>query len=148
MLGLFAAISTAIALVTIFAIGKLIDKEKGRALLNFGAISNGLLHLVRPFVSLPAQALAVNIANEPLTAMYRMPFLKGRYDASDSVPGYRITYFMLIEFFISWANIIFWAILAGLATYVGDKPALQVSFIIGALMSFIITQQRFAALHK
>lgn len=145
-LGLLASVSTIVALATVFVIGKLIDANKGRRLLNAGAISNAMLHLLRPFVTAPAQALAVNIINEPLTSMYRMPFLKGRYDASDSVPGYRITYFMLVELFISVANMFFWALLVIVSAHYGDEIALQSAFIIAAIMSLIITKQKFAAL--
>ena len=148
VLGALVAVSTATAFVSVYIIGKLIDKNRGRAMLNFGAIANSIVHLFRPFVALPVQALTVNVVDEPLTAMYRMPFLKGRYDASDSVPGYRITYFMIVEFFVSWSNVLFWALLAVLSVSFGGKPALQISFVIGAILSLLITQQRFAALRK
>lgn len=146
LLGIFAAISTAITFIAVFLIGRLIDDNKGRKLLNFGAIANGILHFIRPFVAAPIQALTVSIINDPLTAMYRMPFMKGRFDAADSVPGYRITYFLLVELFVSWSNVIFWSVMTIIALYFNGRAALQIAFIIAGIMSFLITKQRFAAL--
>ncbi|MFO0882140.1 MAG: hypothetical protein U0491_01705 [Candidatus Saccharimonadales bacterium] len=145
-LGLLTAISTAVAFLAIFAIGKLIDDNHGKLLLNIGAYANAVLHIARIFVVTPIQALFVNLINEPLTAMYRMPFLKGRYDAADSVPGYRITYFMLIDMFLTVGNVIFWGTMMVIATTISDKTALQFAFVMGAFLSILITKQKFAAL--
>lgn len=147
-LGLLAAIATAVALVAIYSIGKLIDDDEGRMLLNVGAVSNAILHLFRPFVGAPVQALAVSLANEPLTSMYRMPFLKGLYDAADSVPGYRIVYFMILEISSAIACFAFWAVLAFASARFGDEIALKSTFIIGAIASLLITRQKFAALRQ
>lgn len=146
VLGALTAVSTALALVTIFAIGKLIDKNHGKRLLNIGAYSNALLHLIRPFVATPLAALGVSIINEPATAMYRMPFMKGKFDASDSVPGYRIVYFMLSEIITAIGNIFFWGLLIIALSIAGDKLALQITFVVGAILSICITRQRFTAL--
>lgn len=145
-IGLLASISTVAALLAAFAIGKLIDEHKGKMLLNTGALANAVVHLFRPFVSSVGQALAVNIANEPLTVMYRMPFLKGKYDASDHVPGYRIVYYMLSDMHTATANLFFWVLMFVATTALNDKLALQIAFIIGAIMSVLLTKQRYAAL--
>ncbi len=146
VLGILTAVSTAFALLVVYVIGKLIDDRKGGLLLNVGAIGNAILHLFRPFVGSVSQALAINLMNEPLTAMYRMPFLKGRFDDADNVPGYRIVYFMIIEFHIAIAASIFWLSMFVIATSWSDKGALQVAFVVGAVMSLIITKQKFSAL--
>jgi MFS family permease len=147
-LGILTAISTAVAIFAVFTIGRLIDKDKGRQLLNIGAVINAVVHLFRPFVGSPIQALAVNLVNEPATAMYRMPFLKGRYDESDSAPGYRIVYFMIIEYVVAVVNIFLWGSIVIMSIFFTDERALQVSFIIGAIASLLITKQRFAALRN
>lgn len=146
VLGLLTAVSTGVALLAIMAIGKLIDKNQGKRLLNIGAYTNAVIHLFRPFVTSPLGALGIGLINEPVTAMYRMPFIKGRYDASDSVPGYRIVYFMLLEWVNAVGNVIFWGSLT-IALLIGpEKLALQGTFILAALLSIAITRQRFAAL--
>lgn len=146
VLGILTAVSTAVALVAILAIGKLIDKQYGKRLLNVGAYINAGLHLLRPFVTTAGQAFGISLINEPVTAMYRMPFMKGRFDASDSVPGYRIVYFMLVEWVNAVGNIIFWAIVVTMLAFWPDKLAFQATFVIGAILSICITRQRFAAL--
>ncbi len=146
VLGVLTAVSTAIALVTIMAIGKLIDKQYGKRLLNIGAYTNAALHLLRPFVGSPMQAFGISVINEPVTAMYRMPFMKGRFDASDSVPGYRIVYFMLVEWVNAVGNVIFWTLVIAMLALWPDKLALQATFVIGAVLSIVITRQRFSAL--
>lgn len=148
VLGTLTAISTFLSFFVIYTIGRLIDKSRGKVLLDTGAYSNAVLHLFRPFVSSISQAFAVNLANEPITAMYRMPFLKGFFDASDSVPGYRITYFMIADFFVAGANVIFWALLFMISININGKFALQVSFVIAAIMSIVVTRQRFTALTR
>ena len=145
-LGLLASVSTASAIIAVYIIGKLIDDSKGRKILNIGAIGNAILHAIRPLVNTPLQAFGINILNEPLTAMYRMPFLKGMYDASDSVPGYRVAYFMLYEWGIATVNVAFWSIVYMLLAVTSDKLTLQITFIIAAVCSLLITKQKFNAL--
>lgn len=145
-LGTIAAISTATALIAVVIIGKLIDEQQGRRLLNTGAWLNAGIHMLRPFVVTPLQVLGISIINEPVTAMYRMPFMKGKFDASDSVPGYRIVYFAITESISSFANVIFWSGLTALLILGPDKLAFQVAFVVGAILSLCITKQRFSAL--
>jgi hypothetical protein len=146
ILGVLTAVSTCVAFLAITAIGKLIDKNQGKRLLNLGAYTNAAVHLFRPFVSSALGALGIGLINEPVTAMYRMPFMKGRFDASDSVPGYRIAYFMLLEWVNSIGSVMFWGLLT-IALLIGpEKLVLQCTFVVGAICSVLITRQRFAAL--
>jgi MFS family permease len=145
-IGALASVSTIAALVTAYIIGKMIDDNKGKLLLNIGAYANAVIHLLRIFVSTIGQAFAINLANEPLTTMYRMPFLKGVYDASDSVPGYRIIYYMISDMHGAVGNILFWSFIYIASSNLSDKLTLQLVFIIGAIMSIVITRQKFAAL--
>ena len=145
-LGILVATSTVTSFLTVYIIGKLIDNNRGRLLLNTGGIANAVVHLFRPFVANIGQAFAVNLINEPITSMYKMPFLKGKYDASDHVPGYRIVYYMITEMCSAVFNIIFWVILYITSTTFNDKIALQATFIIGAIMSIILTFQKYQAL--
>lgn len=145
-LGLLVATSTVASFLAVYVIGKLIDSHKGKLLLNTGAITNAIVHLFRPFVGNISQAFAVNLINEPVTSMYKMPFLKGKYDESDRVPGYRIVYYMISEMSAAIFNIIFWIILYILSNILNDKISLQLTFIIGAIMSIIITFQKYRAL--
>lgn len=146
VLGALASISTLMAIVSAYSIGKLVDKERGGFLLNVGATINAAVLFCKPFVGSILGIFAINMVREPAAAMYKIPFIKGRYDEADSLPGYRIIYFMYVEMAIAFANILIWGIVAAVSYYVDAKIALQIAFMIGALMSLSLTQQRFAAL--
>lgn len=147
-LGLLASVSTAVALIAIYAIGKLVDEQKGRLLLNLGAISNAILHLFRPFVTGIGQILGVNMINEPITVAYRLPFMKGRFDAADQVVGYRAVYFMVVDMFQSVGNAAVWLLLWVISVWQGPIFALKLSFIIAAIASLLIMSQRFSSLRR
>ena len=146
-IGLLVSIGTAASLVAIYLIGKKIDDHKGGILFKTGVIINSFIHLVRPFVVTPIQAISVSLLNEPVSASYQMPYMKGLYDASDSVPGYRIVYLTLIDNFRMLGLLLFWggAFIASLFI-TNDISILKAMFIVGAVASLGILSQRFAAL--
>lgn len=147
--GLLVSLSTASALIAFYLIGKLIDDKKGGLLLKVGAISNAVVHLIRPFVTVPMQALTIGVINEPMTASYRMPYIKGYYDASDSVPGYRIVYIVVFDIVRMIGLFVFWTIAYILAKIISDDIlVLQVLFIFGAIASLGVLFQRFPALKQ
>lgn len=147
-LGLVAAISTAVSLLFIQAIGRIIDRSKGRGLMRLSLSLNSLLHLSRLFISTPLGFLGVNLANEPLMAGSRMPYMKGLYDAADSLPGYRIAYLTSISIVDSIARLLLWVgVWIGLAFF-GGQVVLQATFILAAICSFGVMAERFEALNE
>lgn len=147
-LGLLTSISTAVALIAIYSIGKLVDEKKGVMLLRVGTICNALLHLFRPFVTGVGQILGVNLVNEPVTASYRMPFMKGRYDAADQVVGYRALYFMFVDILQSIGNAAVWALLWLISVFYDPVFALKFSFFIAAAASLMIMTEKFTSLRR
>lgn len=145
-LGILTSVSTAVALLAIYTIGKLVDEHKGGMLLKLGCICNAILHLFRPFVTGVGQILGINIINEPVTVAYRLPFLKGRFDAADQIVGYRALYFMITDMFAAAGNTVLWFFLWAATAINGAQWALKSSFFIAALCSLAIMTQRFAAL--
>ncbi len=147
IVGLLTSVGTAMALLTFYLIGKLIDDKKGGLLLKVGVFVNSIMHILRIFVTTPIQALLVSIVNEPVTASYRMPFAKGLYDAADSVTGYRIVYITLFDSFRMFGLLIFWSVAFVTSLFIHDeKVLLQTLFVYGAISSLGILTQRFAAL--
>jgi len=147
-LGLIAALSTGFSLLVIRKIGHLIDKRRGRELLHVSLVMNAFIHLARPLAQSTASVLSINMANEPVTAGYRMPYTKGVYDAADSVPGYRIAYLASMSFVDSVARLSLWV-----GVYIGlyffeAKSTLQVTFLIAAVCSFGVIVERFKALDQ
>lgn len=146
LLGVLASVGTVLAMLSAYAIGKIVDNNKGRQLLNLGATINAGILLIKPFITTTIGAFFINIVREPVSVMYKIPFMKGRYDEADSVPGYRIVYFMYIELAIAFANIVIWGSVVIISLTVDGKVALQAAFVAGAVMSLLLTKQKFAAL--
>jgi hypothetical protein len=147
-LGLVAALSTGASLFFIQAIGRMIDRSKGRGLMRLSLSLNSLLHLSRLFISTPLGYLGVNLANEPLTAGYRMPYMKGFYDAADSLPGYRIAYLTSVSVLDSIARFVLWLSIWLALSFFSGQVVLQATFILAAICSFGVMTERFEALNE
>lgn len=146
ILGFLTAISTLVALIAIYSIGRLIDDRRGGVLLKTGVIANAVLHLFRPFANSFGFILGINIANEPITAAYRIPYEKGRYDAADSIIGYRIVYFSLINIVAGVASALFFFSIWLSTFFFNTISILQACFVIGSFASLVVLSQRFLAL--
>ena len=147
-LGILSSISVIVSVVSALLIGKLIDKRRGRPLLRVSAVLNALLHLTRPLVKSYGVAIGVNIANESVTAGYRMPYFKGVYDAADDLPGYRIVYIASLELFSSLLKGVMYIMLVLLSTVISGYQVLVIVFIVGALASLVIMTERYKALSR
>ena len=146
-LGIVTSASVIVAFFAAKSIGSIIDDKKGRKMLHTGVILNAALHVFRPFVSSFPVTLIINMVNEIVTPMYRMPFIKGMYDAADDLPGRRIVYMAAMEATSTFARAIFFCSAAGIAFVAGPKNALVACFIIGAVASMLIATERFRALN-
>lgn len=145
-LGAIAALSTLSSIVLSRAIGGVIDNRKGRELLKIGVIINALLHFARPFTGSLAMAATVNVANEPITASYRMPLIKGLFDAADSLPGYRIAYLSAISVVDSASRLVFWIVVWLAMNVYTDKSVLMATFVFAGICSIGILSERYEAL--
>lgn len=145
-LGVLLSTSFLVSIIAARLIGRRIDQNKGRRLLRQNAILNAGIHLLRPFVSSYGSALAINVANEAVTVGYRMPFVKGMYDAADDLPGHRIVYFASMEFVASVVKGVLWWSLVLLSSITSSRTLFMVGFLIAALASLLITSENFKAL--
>lgn len=145
-LGAIATLSTLSCMVLSRSIGSMIDDKKGRNLLEVGVIINAFLHFLRPFVNSVLGVLGVNIINEPITAMYRMPYIKGYYDAADSLPGYRIAYLASMSAVETTARLIFWITVWLLMHHFSEKGVLVTTFFVAGVCSLGILSEKFEAL--
>lgn len=147
-LGTLSAIGVLAGIISAKLIGRLSDSTLARPIMHAAACMNAGTYLVRPFVSNLGGVLAVNVANETVTAGYRMPFMKGIYAAADDLPGYRIVYISSLEASGSIAKCTVWFFLAILATTLDLKTVLIVGFMIAAIASLGITKERFAIYNR
>lgn len=145
-LGVMASASFLVSIFAARAIGQFIDRKKGRQLLRISAVASAVLHLVRPFAGNYPAAFGVNVLSDIAVPGYRIPYLKGMFDAADEQPGYRIVYLSSMEMFgslikgtISWLLVL-------LAFNFEPRPVMVAGFIGASFMSLLIVLERFKAL--
>jgi len=147
-LGVIVAASTFSAIFFSRFLGSLIDNQQGGALLKAGIWANALLHLFRPFATTTVHAAGINLINEPVSAMYKMPYIKGMYDRADSLEGYRIAYLTSMAYAEGIARLMLWSTLFALSYFVSDYTVFVSAFFLGALFSIMISLQRYPALTR
>lgn len=146
-LGFLASASVVASMAAAYFIGKLIDGHRGRQLLRFGAISNAVLYLFRPFITLYPGALLVNIIREGTNVSYDLPYTKGMYDAVDSMPEHRAAYFVVMEMVDSITKAAMWTLFAVLTTMMSNYSVIVIGFVLAAICSTLIMVERFQALN-
>jgi hypothetical protein len=147
-IGILSAAGVFVSLFTTSAIGAVIDAKKGRMLLRYGVIINTINHLVRIFAQQFWAVFTINMVNEAATPAYRMPFIKGWYDASDDLEGLRIVYLTTMEAVGDIAKATFWAALFLLSRVWSTRSLIGFGFIVGAIASLLIATETFPALGK
>lgn len=145
-LGILWSVSILIAILVTHIIGGAIDKHKGRKLLRYSATINSSLHILRPLITTYPLAFLTNIANDSVTVGYRLPYIKGLYDAADDLPGYRIVYLTSIELVNSLSKATMWWFLVILAGVLQSRMLFVAGFMIAAFASLLIMTERFKAL--
>lgn len=147
-IGTLASIGFFTSLVAAYMAGKLVDTKRGGLLLKASSIANGFVYGLRPFVQSVAGVLGINVMNDTLTVSYRIPYIKGLYDAADQHPGLRIVYLSSIEAFGSLIKFVAWLQLYILSLALSDYQVIVVGFIIAGACSMLINTQQFSALKR
>lgn len=145
--GFLSTVAIISGILAAYAIGKTIDNKKGRALLRVSAITNSLIHLIRPFITTFSGAFMVTVSNDVVTTGYRMPYQKGWYDAADDLPGYRIAYIASVEWFSSLFKGLAWWFLLLITAFFSDYTVVCIGFFIASIASLLIMTERFKALN-
>jgi MFS family permease len=147
-IGLLSGIALGVSVFSALMFGKFVDNKKGYYLLRFGTIINTGGLLLRSFITTAGGAVAVSMLSEPLSLAYKIPLVKGYYDAADSEEGYRIVYLTVGEIVSAVAKAMFFAGLF-VACFVFDPSlVLKYSFIIAGFLSLGMLVQRFPALKR
>lgn len=95
-IGVFSALTIAVALLASYVFGRLTDRNEGGALLKVSVLANSAVHLIRSSVMNPLGIIMVNAANDAASTGYSIAFTKGMFDMADRA-GARCTYLMCIE---------------------------------------------------
>lgn len=142
-LGALSAVTVFVGLFASHAYGVLIDRKRGRELLQYTSIAKAVTHLLRPFVGTPLAAGLVNALNEGVAAGYAMAFMRGMFDLADR-SGHRIVYLLLIEMAFSLGGALICLILYVSLSLLGDSHlALAVTFYGAGLLMLVVPTARF-----
>lgn len=144
--GLVVSVGTIAAILSARAIGHLVDRRKGRVLLRSAVNGILVINMTRPFVGSFGGAALINIAESAVISGYKLPYTKGMYDRADSLPGYRVAYLVMVEVFGDLGKLAAWLVAFGVSLALPDVLALQVCFVLGALVSLLIKTERFPAI--
>jgi hypothetical protein len=145
-IGGVASLSVFVAIIVAVPLGKLLDNQKGKLMIKYGTVANSVVHMGRLFVNGVPGAIAVASANEPVTLVYKMAYLKGYYDSADDHPGYRIVYLTIHEIIGDSARASFWFILAAISLFATPYVTCAIGFGVAAVASLLIRTERFKAL--
>lgn len=135
------------ALGASYAYGKLIDRQKGKQLLQLGVLFNSITHFARPFINTPAGVASLNVANEAATTGYVMAYNRGFFDSAD-VSGHRILFVGLNELIACFGAAIGALTLALILQFVGEVRGMEYLFIITAGVVLLILTARFPLYRK
>lgn len=147
-IGLVTSLGVVAAILSAHLIGKIIDSDKGGALLIWSTFANAVLHAIRPLAQGFGGVLMVNVGNETITTGYKLPYTKGLYSRADDLPGFRIVYLVVIEMIGDLGKASAWLLVWGLCFFVDPITAMWTSFLIIALPSLLIAAQNFPALKR
>lgn len=147
-IGTVVSLSVVAAIVIALPLGKLVDNQKGRKLLNYGVNTNSLVHLSRLATGGFIGAAIISALKEPTTLLYRIAFSKGFYDKADDFGDGRISYIAQNEMIAHGLCAIFWASLAIASMYVSPYVVCAIGFILAAILSQLIRLQQFPALRE
>lgn len=140
-IGAIAALTTALSIIVANMVGKRVDKKQGKKLRNRSVVINAVIHGLRPFVITPFGAIAISLANDPVTIMYRMPFIKQFYDTADSLPGYRIAFIAASESIAAILRFLVWGAMFVLSLYIDPITAIKCGFFTAVIFSLGIALQ-------
>ncbi len=140
-IGVITALSTAVSIIMAKTVGVLVDKKQGRRLLYRGIAVNSIVHAIRPFVTAPLGAISVSLVNDPVTIMYRMPFIKQFYDTADSLPGHRIAFIAVSESFSAALRLVVWGGMYILSMHIDPITAIKCGFFAAVFLSMGIALQ-------
>lgn len=140
-LGGLASLGVFVSMIAAWTFGMVIDRRKGDVLLTIGTVLKAVIHLFRPFATVPAGVVATNIAAETATSAYNMPFMRVIFDTADS-SGYRITYLMYIEMALNFGAAAMCGVLVLLTMVTEPRHALELLFVVAAVVQLLLLLSR------
>ena len=145
--GLLTSVVLVVAIFASYTYGKIIDRNKGKQLMNAATVMNAITHLVRPFVQTTVPVAGLNAANELATTGYLLPYTRAVFDNAD-ISGARVTYLGFTEVIANIGAALGAVILGFLLLVFESQTAFQAFFFVGAAVSLLILTARFPLYKK
>jgi MFS family permease len=145
--GILMSVVLFAALGASYAYGRLIDRRRGKDLLQLATIANALTHFARPLIGSPVAIAVLNVANEAATTGYAMAYTRGVFDNAD-LSGRRVTYIGINEGIANLGAALAAATLAVLVLFVSEARAMEYFFYIAAGVVLLIATARFPLYRK
>lgn len=145
--GMLVSVVFIVAIFASYTYGRIIDRDKGKELMQAATIMNAITHTLRPFIQTTIPVAGLNAGNELATTGYTLPYTRAVFDNAD-LSGARVTYLGLVEV-ISNVGAACGTILLGiLLLAVEQRFAFQSFFFIGAAVSLLVLTARFPLYKK
>lgn len=145
--GLLTSVVLVVAIFASYTYGKIIDRNKGKQLMNAATVMNAITHLVRPFIQTTVPVAGLNAANELATTGYLLPYTRAVFDNAD-ISGARVTYLGFTEVIANIGAALGAVILGFLLLVFESQTAFQAFFFVGAAVSLLILTARFPLYKK
>ncbi len=146
--GVFFSISFIASMLASKAVGYIVDRRRGEALLRLGVLAGISINLARPMVSTPLGVGLTNAVNEASVSAYTLPTVRAQYDMADNLPGYRVAYFSLLSTAYCLGASLTALATAGLVWWLGDINGLKAAFVLIALFMPLIAVHGFDSLRR
>lgn len=140
--GILMSVVLLAALGSSYAYGKLIDRKRGKELLQIAVVANALTHASRPFMSLPINVAGLNVANEIATTGYTMSYSRAVFDNAD-LSGRRTTYVGMLEVIANFGAGTAALVVALLVSVLNEQQGLEVFFFVTAGVVLLVLTARF-----
>ena len=145
--GALVSVVFIVAIVASYTYGRLIDKRRGKELMQAGAIANAMVYLIRPFVQSPVTVAGLNAGNELATTAYTLPYTRAVFDNAD-LSGARVTYLAVVEGIANFGAGAGAVLLGCMALAGTDEFALRTFFFVAAGVVLLMLTARFPLYKK
>lgn len=142
-IGLVTTIALALAIIAVRLYGKLVDRHETYRLLRYGSIVLMLVHLVQPFVRTLGHVIAINFVRDPAHSAFDMPVFKGLVDNAEQTGERIVAYVTVALGYMHLVRMGFWALIALLSWWLDGIAALQLAFVIGAVLILPVNSRGF-----
>ncbi len=145
--GMLLTIVFLVALACSYIYGRLIDRKKGWALYNAGAVVTIATHALRPFINTTIAVVGFNAVREAGHTATILPYMRATYDSAD-ISGARSTYLGLVEMTATFAQGISSVVFGLFMLFAATSEGFYMYFFVCAAVMSLFLIAKFPLYHK